>query len=126
MDDGPCTSHNGIHLCSGRAGHAGSHTVLVSWPNERVCSAVLVLGSTPREYPCVLDRGHDGPHTDSDGDHWEIRDAAPGRSRECRKVFRHPGTGELQRCNIVAGHIGGHQKIPLGHDAADHECGPAC
>lgn len=128
MDDGQCTARNADgHRCGLDAGHRTQHAVTLGWPNERACSAVLAIGrSTSREYPCALERGHNGPHESSDGDHWEIRGVETDRSRECRTLFRHPGTGELQRCNIVAGHIGGHQKIPSGHDAADHECGPAC
>lgn len=44
--------------------------------HDHQCRAVLRMsGGIMGSYRCILPEGHNGPHTDDDGDSWEIRTA---------------------------------------------------
>lgn len=90
--------HDGQH--AGRGDRSNTHPTWVMWGGGGQKTIPCPVKSRVSEVPCELPLDHGGPHQ------W--------RSSLCGKRFTH--LGQQETCDVVAGHIGGHQRMGLKTD----------
>lgn len=102
--------HGLIEQCHYPSGHTGAHrSESYDWPNAPYCAADAGEGACRREI------GHKGEHA------WRLvtaqaldrGDAWKPVKGPCGQTFTGPD-GYAATCNVIAGHIGGHQHLPVG------------
>lgn len=102
--------HGLMEQCHYPSGHTGAHrSESYDWSNAAYCAADAGEGA------CVRKAGHKGEHA------WRLvtaqaldrGDAWKPVKGPCGQTFTGPD-GYAATCNVIAGHIGGHQHLPVG------------